>query len=387
MNRRGLLHRTACGAILVVALAVGACDSVETTGGKLITFKAYAAGPVDANGGEPCGPNGTGAPLTTTSSDGWQVTILSARLQIGGVYLIEGVYNGGSDNTMCVVSDGVYCGQVPGGITETATGDPGLNLLCPDPTEFSVFGNGTADLAGTAQIWLMGGQHTCTAGADGGAQLCGPAIVDEIDTQTDSTPIVEVAGFACPPGVAPCAAKSKGAVNFQATVTISEDNRGIPAMPALPGDYPICLRRILQLAPINIQLFQGGTLYVRADPRGWFGQVEFGANAPCTTQLTGTGSGDAGTGDGGVPEAGGQDAGRGDGGNSDSGSAADAATGCSSVCQGLQEVTPAMGDTPALYEIPDTDQSQIGNLFFSGIRGGTTPSGASVYSVEFTTSD
>jgi hypothetical protein len=384
MARRFMLRFSVCGAVVLVAGGV-ACDSVETTGGQLITFKAYAAGPVDANGGQLCGPSGTGAPLTTVSGDvpPWQVTIETARLQIGAVYLIEGVYNGGSDNTMCVVSDGVYNGQVPGGITETATGEPGLNLLCPDPTEFSVFGNGTSGLAGTAQIWLMGGQHTCMAGVDGGPQVCSPAIVDEYNQPTDNTAIVEVSGFACPPGVAPCASKSKGAMNFQTTVTISEANRGLPAMPALPGDYPICLRRIIQLAPINVQLFQGGTLYVRADPRGWFGQVEFGANPPCTTQPTGPGTGDAGAGEGGMPDAGVHEAGM--GGSSDSGSASD--TGCNAVCQGLQEVMPATGDTPAIYAIPDTDQSQIGNLFFGGIRGGTTPSGASVYSVDFTTSD
>jgi hypothetical protein len=352
MRRRWALRSAVGGAALL--LLVAACDSADTTGDELFTFRAYAAGPVDANGGQPCATPDGGAPvsstpLTTTSLDGYQVTLTSAAIQIGAVYLNEAYNN--SQNMSCI-DNGTYCGEVPGGVPMVNFG-PGINLLCPNPVEFSVFGNGTADVAGTGEIWLTGGQYTCTAtaadggGAEAGTSICSPSSVT-INSLTDTTPVVEIAGFACPPGVTPCSPKAKGALNFEATVTISQNNRGASTNPALPGDDPICMQRIIKEYPLNLPLFPGGSLYVRADPRGWFGQISFGANPPCPLGATPT---------------------------------------CGAFCCGMQEIQGPIGDAPAIYQFPDDNASTIGGELFGGIVGGTLPSGASVYSFAFTQSD
>jgi hypothetical protein len=346
MRRLSIIARFASGAVLLAGAL--ACVGVGTTGDELITFRAYASGPSDANGGQPCGATGGGTPLTLTALGGYQVTLTSATLQIGAVYLVEGAYNGGSANSECFEL-GTYCGEVPGGITEVNDG-PGLNLLCPDPTEFSVFGNGTADVAGTGQIWLTGGQHTCTA-SDGGSPLCSASSPD-VNALTDATPIVQVTGFVCPPTVTPCTATTNEALSFEATITISEDNRGRPSMPGLPGDNPICLQRIVQLGlvqPLNIHLFQGGNLYVRVDPRGWFDQVDFSL-ATCPLGVS-------------------------------------SFCGPTPVCCGLEQVLPATESAPAVYQIPDTNGSTIGSELFGGVTTGTLPSGVSIYSLEFKASD
>jgi hypothetical protein len=354
MHRSWLTRAAVCGSALAAVSAL-ACDSVETTGDDLITFKAYAAGPGDANGGQLCGPNGSGSPLTLVQPaavGGYQVTITSAKLQIGAVYFDEGAYNGGSQNSSCFEL-GTYCGEVPGGVPEV-NGSPGLDLLCPDPTEFSVIGNGTADVAGTGEVWLTGGQHMCARSAgeggtgDADTPVCSASSPD-INAMMDTTPIVELTGFACPPEVTPCTANAKGALNFEATVTISQVNRGVPASnPALPGDDPICKQRIVEEFDLNMPLFPNGTLYVRADPRGWFGEIDFRQNPPCPI--------------GGTPT-------------------------CGTVCCGLQEVQAATANAPALYQILDTNASTIGSQLFGGILGGTLPSGSSVYSFEFTKSE
>src|SRR4029077_2301140 len=102
------------------------------------------------------------------------------------------------------------------------------------------------------------------------------------------------------------------AYSFRATVTIGT-NRQVPVEdPALPGLNPICKERIVQFSPIHLQLFPGGALHVRVDPRGWFNEVDFGAP---TCGLDGPPGGGA--------------------------------------CDGLQLVRAARGTGPALYEIPD----------------------------------
>ena len=146
-----------------------ACVRAGQTGDAIVAFDAYAAGPAVANGGQLCGQNSP-KPLTFPAAHGFTVTLQQATMTIGAVYLIEGQYNGGSANTSCF-ENGTYCGEVPGAVG-AGQSPLGLNLLCPDPTEFSVRGNGTADLAGVAEVWLTGGLHSCTA-TSGGSILAG----------------------------------------------------------------------------------------------------------------------------------------------------------------------------------------------------------------------
>ena len=39
-----------------------------------------------------------------------------------------------------------------------------------------------------------------------------------------------------------------------------------------PGLNPICKQRIVEFGDLNLQLFQGGSLRLTIDPRGWFKQ-------------------------------------------------------------------------------------------------------------------
>jgi hypothetical protein len=287
-------------AVTVAAFALApACDSVETTGDALIRFTPYASGPPDAK-----------SPLVVEHAmNGFSVSLTEVSMRIGAVYLIEGAYNPGSQNTSCI-EPGVYCAQVPGGVQ--------VNLLDPTPQEFSVFGNGTADLGQIGEIWLTGGT----------------TMSPDINAEVDSTPIVQMAGVA---------SNGIDSFSFRSTVTIST-NRQMPVTnPALPGLNPICEQRILKFSPIHVQLFQGGAMYVRVDPRGWFNEVDF------STPTCGTAG----------PPGGG-------------------------ACNGLQLVTPATHGKPALYEIPDTNESLMGQALLTGIQTGVLPSGASAYSIEYT---
>jgi hypothetical protein len=297
MSKRVLPH---VFAVTLAALALTwSCASVETTGDSLVRFTPYASGPTDA----------TNPLVVENAMNGFQVSLTSVSMRIGAVYLIEGAYNPGSQNTSCI-EPGIYCGQVPGGVQ--------VNLLDPEPQEFSVYGNGTADLGQIGEIWLTGGT----------------TMSPDINAETDTTPIVTMTGVAT---------NGTESYAFQSTVTIGT-NRQVPVTnPALPGLNPICKQRILQFSPIHVQLFQGGAMYVRVDPRGWFDEVDF------STPTCGT----AGPANGGV-------------------------------CDGLQLVTPAGGGKPALYEIPDTNASAIGQALFTGIQTGVLPSGASAYSIAFT---
>jgi len=71
----------------------------------------------------------------------------------------------------------------------------------------------------------------------------------------------------------------KQVFTFGAVVTINPNESGAGARgmassdPALPGAYPICKERILQIGGINLGFYQGGTLLVTVDPRGWFAET------------------------------------------------------------------------------------------------------------------
>jgi hypothetical protein len=284
---------------LAYAALLASCVGVGTTGGALVRFTPYASGPSDSK-----------SPLVFDAPKGFQVTLTRASMRIGAVYLIEGSYNPGSQNTSCI-EPGIYAAQVPGGVE--------VNLLDPSPQEFSVYGNGTANLAQIGEIWLTGGTTTSP----------------DINAETDPTPVVTLEGTVTGNGQS---------LPFTATVTISTNRAQPVTNPALPGLNPICKQRILQFSPIHVALFQGGSLFVRVDPRGWFNEVDF-SQATCGV--------DGPTGGG--------------------------------ACDGLQcAATDAKGACTE-YEIPDTNESAIGQALFTGMQTGVLPSGASPYSVEFTT--
>ncbi|HEX3345970.1 MAG TPA: hypothetical protein VHS09_15405, partial [Polyangiaceae bacterium] len=110
------------------------------------------------------------------------------------------------------------------------------------PTEFAVYGTGSADTALSWQIWLFDGD------------------VNEVSF----TPIVQLEGLATD--------AAGSTTSFGAVVTINASNRSKGSSdPTQPGLDPLCKSRIVQ-APTDIQFAQGGTLQVTVDPRVWFTQ-------------------------------------------------------------------------------------------------------------------
>jgi hypothetical protein len=194
---------------------------VDTTGSALVTFHAAAAGPVDANGGA----------LTTGD-----ITITTAKLHIGAVYLRLTQPSAGSQEQPCILPAYSYNGEVREGVT--------IDLLSPDPQPFPVDGSGTANTSLIAEVWLTGGP---------------------VDADEDRTTIVELAGTA------------KGAP-FSASFHIGA-NFTLPGSPGTPGAHPICKQRIV--TPIRLDPpfapSDGGMLLVRVDPRDWFVNVDFAA--------------------------------------------------------------------------------------------------------------
>jgi hypothetical protein len=153
-------------------------------------------------------------------------------MRIGAVYVDEAPLASGAEGPTCI-DPGVYAAQVPGGVE--------VDLLSSAPQEFSVLGNGTADLGLSWEIWLTDGDINETNTAH------------MVDLQGVATRVSDGTPF-----------------SFGAIVTIN-DNRLIPVSdPSQPGLNPICKQRIIQIGGIALTPFQGGALYVTVDPRQWF---------------------------------------------------------------------------------------------------------------------
>jgi hypothetical protein len=218
MNAR----RSSLAAILVAVLA--AC--VGTTGGDLLSFQAYGAGPEDIE-----------TQPTFTNGQGWTVTLTKAKLHVGALYLNRSVPVSGGQERQCFLP-GTYVAQVLQGVD--------LDVLSSRPQRFPGEGDGIEDRAVTGEVWLTGAR---------------------IDSLDDHTTIADVAGAAVKDGVTR---------RFEATVTIGK-NRVVPSNdPARPGSSPLCAERIVTPIPVDVTPRKGGALLVRVDPRRWFANVDFG---------------------------------------------------------------------------------------------------------------
>ncbi|MDP9035006.1 MAG: hypothetical protein M3O50_09370 [Myxococcota bacterium] len=212
-------------AIALAGLVVASASCVGTTGGGLVKLTAYASGPPDAT-----------SPLAFDTRTGFHVSLRTASMHIGAVYLTTTPQNVGSGSTSCI-EPGQYIAEVPGGAD--------VDLLSSVAKPFAVQGDGSVGLARTGEVWLTGGN------------------VNAVD---DSTKVVVLQGTATRGG---------NAWPFRAQVTIGS-NRSRPVTdPAQPGLNPICKRRIVQVSPIATSIVAGASLYVRVDPRGWFNSVDF----------------------------------------------------------------------------------------------------------------
>jgi hypothetical protein len=230
---RALLRLPLAASVALVACGYG------TTGDALVTFNAYASG-----------VSGADQPFTIEGQGGipaYTIQLTSATMYIGAVYFDESPTSTGFDEPVCNTGD-VYAAQVPG--------DVQVDLLSTAPQVFSVYGSGSADVALSWDLWLASGDIN----------------------QPSSVPTATVTGTAT------LVSDPSKVYSFGAIVGINPGEsgagaRGTPASnPALPGAYPICKERILQLGGLTLPFYQGGTLTVTVDPRGWFqaaGAIDF----------------------------------------------------------------------------------------------------------------
>ena len=214
--------RRALVLVAFVAFVAFVACAPRDTGGELVTFHAYASGLTD------------GA-LAFDTGAGYHVTLTTARMHIGAVYMRLGEQH--LANAACI-GDTTYGLQVPGAVD--------VDLLSVVPQEFSVLGHATTDVDLGAEVWLTGG--------------------DINDVAAGTGPLVTLDGTAT---------RGSATYPFSASLTIGK-NRLVPASnPAQPGQNPICKQRIVALIPVAIRPTVGGNLVLRVDPRSWLGSVEF----------------------------------------------------------------------------------------------------------------
>ena len=223
---------SALAPLAALAGILAACNG--TTGDALVTFPAYASGAAGA--GEPFVVNGFSVQLT------------SASMRIGAVYIDQSPLASGAEGPTCI-DPGVYAAQVPGGVE--------VDLLSPAPQEFSVLGNGTADLGLSWQLWLTDGDINETN------------VAHMVDLQGVATRLSDGSTY-----------------SFGAIVTINA-NRQIPTSdPSQPGLNPICKQRIIQIGGIAVTPAPNEALYVTVDPRTWFNLgIDF-STLPLATSAT-----------------------------------------------------------------------------------------------------
>jgi hypothetical protein len=217
--------------IALFALALGsAC--VGSTGSKLVTFQAYAAGPADADPTKP---------LVFDNGRGFHVTLTRAKVHVGGVYLNRSLPVSGSQATACALP-GLYVAEVAGGLD--------VDALSPVPQPFPAVGDGSTDRARAGEVWLTSG---------------------DVNATDDTTVVLDLAG----------GAEKDGATwAFDGTITIGKNRVIAPKDAAQPGSNPICKQRIVSPIPIDVTPADHGGLLVRLDPRAWLAAVDFSSLSP-----------------------------------------------------------------------------------------------------------
>jgi hypothetical protein len=227
--------------LLGVALVLmTAC--IGTTGSDIVSFDAFAAGPVDVPADTPS------RGLSFVNGREWSITLTQAKLRIGALYLNRSVPVSGGQERECFLP-GVYVAQVLSGVT--------IDALSPNLQPFPERGTGTADHAVTGEVWLTGKDPM---GND-----------VRIDALDDRNAIAEVAGTAT---------KNGESLRFEGKITIGRNRVLRQTDPARPGANPLCSVRIVTPIPTSITPTNGGSLIVRVDPRAWFANVELGELPP-----------------------------------------------------------------------------------------------------------
>ncbi len=226
--------RTGFATTLAIAAAAIGQGCVGTTGGEIVTFEAFAAGPEGLRAGDP---------YAFTTARGYDVTLTRARLFVGAVYLNATVPTSVSQDTSCFLA-GTYVAEVPGGLD--------VDVLDGALQPFPVAGSGTTTRATAAEIWLSGG---------------------DLDAEQDPTIVVEVEGIA-----------TRGGASwpFEGSITINDNRLTAAVDPAQPGAKPICKQRVVTPIAVDLTPDEGGALVLRIDPGGWFDNVAFDELAPAS---------------------------------------------------------------------------------------------------------
>lgn len=226
---RAVRAAAALSSILLLAVPLVA-GCVGSTGGELVTFDAYAAGPEDAAEGEP---------YTFQNSRGYTVTLTRAAVHVGAVYLNRSRPTSVGASTGCFLS-GVYGAEVTAGLD--------VDILSPALQPFPEEGTGTTERLRAGEVWLFGGR--------------------DVNDPGDPTVLLDVAGTASKAGID---------YPFEGRITISNNRVIPPSSPAQPGSDPICKQRIVSPIPVDLRLSPGDALVLRVDPRGMFANVAFDA--------------------------------------------------------------------------------------------------------------
>lgn len=208
--------------------ALSACTG--TTGGEILSFRAYAAGPEDAAAGQP---------YSFETSRGYSVTLTRARLHVGALYLNRSQPTSVGGSTSCHLS-GIYVAEVTSGLD--------IDLLSPELQAFPAEGSATSDHARSGEVWLFGG--------------------GDINDPEDSTVILDVVGSARGSGLD---------LPFAGKITIGQNRQVVALSPAAPGANPICKQRIASPIPVDLDTAAGESLVLRVDPAGLFADVDFDA--------------------------------------------------------------------------------------------------------------
>lgn len=224
LGRRRPARRAGSAAWCMASFALLACGG--TTGSALVSFSAVASGPADA----------TGAALAFSTGTGAEVTLTSAQLHLGAVYLNESVPASGAAAGPCI-SPGIHVGEVFGPMD--------VDLLSASPTPFPVLGEGTETPATTAEVWLTGG---------------------DVNQVADATVILAVTGSAV---------QDNQLYPFSARLTIGGNRQLSVTNSALPSANPICHQRIVTPILVDLTPTDGGSLVLEIDPRAMFNSVDF----------------------------------------------------------------------------------------------------------------
>ncbi|MDP3238501.1 MAG: hypothetical protein Q8N26_37255 [Myxococcales bacterium] len=215
----------------VALLLLTASGCIDSTGDALVTFQASASAAPDIGAV-------AGQPVRFTTPRGFDVTLTTARVFVGAMYLstVEPMTASGSLEEPCV-ANGITTGEVRGGLE--------IDALDPTPQPFPVEGFGSTLPTRSASLWLTNG---------------------DVNATDERTIVLRVEGTAT---------RGMDTYPFTGALRIGANRATPPRNPALPSSNPICEQRIVTPIAFDTTLSQGAVLRLLVDPRAFFTSVDF----------------------------------------------------------------------------------------------------------------